>query len=305
MKYKYTDQRLIETAKKFLTRKEWKKFDGNKQYQIAKLRGLLSECTAHMQDQRTIKKYTNEEILIKAKQFKNSTEWKQKDKKTYCCACGRGLLPKCTAHMERLPGIYDGIYKVYAYEFSNRCAYVGLTCNWKRRHESHAKDGLVFEMARSLHESPTLKLLEEKIPSPADAAERERYWIDLYKKTGWTTINVAKGGSIGNVSANKWTKEDCLISAKNSMTKSEWYHRDRNAYKAATQNRWFEEVTAHMVPARPPITAELIQKVAAKYTEVGKFSKENPSLYTVARRMGILLEVTKHMTRKRNDPFKR
>ena len=298
---RYTDQELIDTAKRFKTRNEWKAFDGNKQYQVAKLRpGVLAKCTDHMVDQRTVltaKVYTDEEIIDVAKTYKSSTEWKHSNVVVYRHACRRGLLERCTAHMEHRGGIYDGIYVVYVYEFSDKHSYVGLTCSPERRFKSHAEGGLVFDHAQQTGLKPELKILEEKLSSPYAAGDAERRWIAHYEQNGWTKLNTADGGSIGNIAVKKWNKKNVMESALKYKTKSEWYLGDHRAYAAAKSSGWFKEATAHMIP-QFRITPEHIREVAARYTDLDKFTSENPSLKTVASRLGIYHEVTAHMPRK-------
>lgn len=298
---KYTNEELIESARRFSTRAEWRKHDGGKQRQTAQARGIMDQCCAHMTDARTQKKHTTQEIIDEARKYANSTEWRRAHKSRYLTAIRYGILHLCTAHMPRKDGIYSGIYQVYAYQFPDNTAYIGLTCVPEQRHAQHKGGGRVLAKAIQLGiDVPEPVILSDHIMSPQEGQEQERMWIDHFKQEGWTTLNVAKGGSvgaIGKVIVSKWTKEKVLEIARRFHTTRDWVQFDSASYAAASRNGWLTECTAHMVKLES-WTEERIQEVASRYSSVDEFSREQTSCMVVAKRKGIYFKVTAHMTRK-------
>lgn len=254
---RYTDKELIDAALACKTRAELRSLDGEKMYQIIKIRGLLPKCTAHMVDQRTVKTHGNESIIESAKPFKLLKDWRTQRKSMYKLAKYRGILEACTAHMERSKSVYQGAYQIYAYEFNDRRAYVGLTADWDRRHKMHDVRGPVFRHRLKTGLAPSLKILVPQgvLMSPYAAGDAEDEWVKRYEKDGWTMLNEATAGSTGNISKKaELSADEVRFSANQHKHKSRWAAADYRAYCAARKLGILKEVTAHMVP--PPISDE-------------------------------------------------
>ena len=301
---KYTNEQLIESAKKFKTNTEWRRHDGGKERQIARIRGIMAQCCAHMINQRFVKTYSDQDLIDIGKQYSDSTAWrKSKHRSKYGLAIRRGILHLCTAHMPRKAGIYSGIYQVYAYQFPDNTAYIGLTCVPEQRRAQHASGGKVFAKANQLGISvPEPIVLQDKIMSPQDGQEAECFWIEQSRLSGWTLLNMTDGGSIGAVGKSiisKWPKEKVFEITSKFHTVRDWIQSDEGrSYAAASKNGWLPECTAHMIKPRA-WTREQIVEVASRYDNVGDFIRENRSCSIIARRRGFYPELTANMSRKR------
>ena len=300
IRMKYTDTLIVETAAKYSSVDNWRRND-NGTYQAAKVRKMLGHCTVHMVDLRTVKKYTDQEVIEKSKKYTSSTEWRMKDVSSYNLAKRRKLLPQCTAHMPRKAGIYSGIYQVYAYKFPGNVAYIGLTCVPERRHECHMRGGRVLRMATQIGVPvPSPVVLESNIMSPQEAQEAERTWITKYTTDGYQLLNISAGGSVGAIGKaikTKWPKEKVLEIASQFDTVKDWVSRCGGSYAAASKQGWLPEATAHMVKPQK-WTVERIKETALGYTDLTQFCKEQSSCATIATRRKIFREVTAHITRK-------
>ncbi len=96
---KWSDQDLIEDARRFESRSEWQTGSASK-YQTALQRGILDVCCEHMSPVRQPKGTWDEASIIKSAQPYNSkTEWRQHFPGAYLKARKLGILQKCTAHM--------------------------------------------------------------------------------------------------------------------------------------------------------------------------------------------------------------
>ena len=93
--------------------------------------------------QKLHRSYSNDELRDIAKEFETRTEWYRKDNNSYKQALRRD---------KKIPGFFDDITSgmkrlqvsekyIYAYEFYDGekpiAAYIGLTCDMKRRSKEH------------------------------------------------------------------------------------------------------------------------------------------------------------------------
>lgn len=165
---------------------------------------------------------SDQEIIDEAKKYKTRSGWKRGNLRHYqeTLKRRRHIIAACTAHMERPVGPYseDG-HQAYVYEFADKSAYVGITCNWNRRHESHLETGPV---ARKIAQgvSYTLKRLETKL-SPDEACKKEDEYTLKYVADGWVNLSTAKWrGALGSLT--KYTYGKIIETARKYASKKEF-----------------------------------------------------------------------------------
>jgi len=189
-------------------------------------------------------KYTDDDLIAAAKLWKTRGEWKRNDSKRYQAAILRGLLERCCAHMQRAANPYAGDYIIYAYEFTDKHAYVGLTFLPGQRKATHRLRGPVAEHTLVCPEF-SYKVLQSGLTSPEAAAEAEQRHVDRYKSDGWTMLNINKAGGIGCL-RRRWTKEAVLEEAKKYSTRQAWIDGSQASYRTAMREGWRDEAAAHM-----------------------------------------------------------
>ena len=86
---KWTKDRILESAKKYNTRTDWKK-NSKKEYEAAKNAGILVAASKHMIVTR--RKLSDEDLIKHAKKYKTLKEWIKKDESSYRTAKRRGLI---------------------------------------------------------------------------------------------------------------------------------------------------------------------------------------------------------------------
>ena len=155
-----------------------------------------------------------EQQLLK---YKTKSEFQKGDRRGYNLAREKGWLKEYTwlkdARLEILKGKIDSIY-VYIFEEYN-AVYVGRTLmrlqkdrDWSHRHaiyidgkfkKHYVKSDAVYNFS-SLNncEIPEMKILEENL-TIEEGQEREKYWIEYFKKQGKKLLNKAPAGSIGTL----------------------------------------------------------------------------------------------------------
>ena len=100
MNKKWTVQSILEDAKKYKTRSEWKRLSKSA-YQQAVSRRILAKACQHMTLQ--LKKWTKKAILQDAKKYKTRSEWKTNSGSAYNAARTKKIFDQAVAHMKPIP----------------------------------------------------------------------------------------------------------------------------------------------------------------------------------------------------------
>ena len=249
----YTYDDCFNEAKKHETTKEFARFAAPIFFK-AKRSGWLKDYTwitdntnHHIKEE----DMTYEKCMDVAKGYSSRTEMRNGSRTFYLLAKKNNWLKDYVWFMgnERWG---KEVFLIYSYEDSvNKCVYVGLTKDLKRRRKQHMRkhpktheyDAVKNYFTSLKKELPQEKILEEHL-TPAKAQEREGYWLQKYISEGWTGLNIAKTGkgrsSLGNY-AIKWTKEKCLNEAKECKTLKEFIKQHDGAYQAARRNDWLAD----------------------------------------------------------------
>ncbi len=190
-------------------------------------------------------RYSDEDLMASAAQYKHRSDWKKNANKQYQAASWRGIVDKCCAHMTPQAHPYSGSYVVYAYEFADHYAYVGHTFRPSQRVGQHMQRGPVLKHM-GVCPDYSYKVLEDGIKSPVESAEAEAHWQAKYQEQGWTPLWTAKAGGLGTVQVTRWTKEAVMAEARKYKTRQEWIDKSQMSYRIAKREGWFAEASAHM-----------------------------------------------------------
>jgi hypothetical protein len=190
-------------------------------------------------------RYSDEDLMASAAQYKHRTDWKKSANKQYQAASWRGIVDKCCAHMVPQAHPYSGSYIVYAYEFADRYAYVGHTFRPSQRAGQHMQRGPVLKHM-GVCPDYSYKVLEDGINSPVESAKAEAHWQAKYQEQGWMPLWTAKAGGLGTVQVTRWTKENVMAEARKYKTRQEWIDKSQMSYRIAKREGWFDEASAHM-----------------------------------------------------------
>tara|TARA_B100000575_G_scaffold253131_1_gene221533 strand:- start:219 stop:1256 length:1038 start_codon:yes stop_codon:yes gene_type:complete len=255
-------------AKNFDSRSEWKR-KSQSTWKRARDRdkevpGFYNDITSHMDVLR--RTLTDDELRDIAKGFETRTEWYRKSPNSYRQAIRRD---------KQIPGFYNDITSgmkrlevsekyIYAYEFYDGkkpiAAYIGLTCDMKRRSKEHETGFCRYgksesAVTRYIKNNPKLKYkiveLESEPLEGKEAKDKEKYWEKVYRERGWETLNIAKTGALGLTFID--TNDELRDIAKKYETRNEWKKSvDGNAYRRAHQRgkEFFNDITSHMVSGK-------------------------------------------------------
>ena len=184
--------KCIETASLFETIQEWRTAFPSA-YEKCHRKGWLEEVTSHMKQ--TKRSRTKDECQLVASNYKTRMEFKNAEYACYFYAQSHGWLDEICAHMERVGDVYWRM--IYVYEFADNHAYVGLTCDFKRRDWQHLNEK-EDPVCRHLQKCSEYKLIKitDYIPKE-EAAKLEDDYIVQYRNNGWKMLNTRRGGGLG------------------------------------------------------------------------------------------------------------
>jgi len=290
---KWTKDLVHKIALDYKTRTD---FFNNAQgaYLAAKKYGWFDEVTSHMTS--PLIRWTKEMIASEAKKYKTKEGFMKGSPKAADRARYYKIWEEVTSHMVPLGDLYNRL--VYAYEFSDNRAYVGLTHDKDERDYLHRIKGPIAKHINETGLQPVLKLITADYINAVDAQKVEECTIELYKKNGWILLNKAKAGSLG-MCKRVWTKEKVQDEANKYKRRVDFQNESSKAYNAALRNGWLDEVCDHMEKTFISWTLEKVKEVADEYTDVTDFQKNSPNAYAAAQRNGWLDLVTQGMSRQR------
>lgn len=210
----------------------------------------------------------------------------------YAKASNKGWLEEICGHMVRLGSVSHRFVYVIMDPFG-QTAYVGLTCNPKRRRKDHANRGPAAGLLRNGAE---MRVISDLLPT-AEAAELEIRMLREFQAAGIAVLNKMKGGGLGGKPI--WTFERCRSETSKYATRTDFAKGSPGAYSAAWKNSWLDELCGHMPKRKPRRLMKWDQSTvfaeAAKYQSRGEFAKRSSGAYQCAWKQGWLERACRHM----------
>lgn len=260
-------------------------------YSAARLNGWLDEICAHMIKFGKPRGYwTIEKCHEIALMYKTKKDFELNDKTAYKMAHKNGWIDAICGHMKILGNYYKKC--IYAYEFSDNHVYIGMTYNLEARNswrKSCKKDQVTKYIEKSKL-TPTKKILTDFLPIN-DASEKEKYFVEKYRKEGWIVLNKIKAGGTGYQKII-WTYDKCKEAALKYNRRVDFRKKCGGAYERARTNGFLDEICSHMKITCKPQNYwdfESCEKIAKKYKTKSAFKINHPYVYELSRKKGWLL----------------
>ena len=183
---------------------------------------------------------TDESLVQRARAFSTRIAWKHGDASCYQEVHKRRkhLIHPCTAHMAA-PIDPLTSFSLYAFEFPDRRAYIGITCDINRRKSQHLARGCVAKAIAS-SSSYHLHILRDAL-SPTEAAICEQETILAYRNDGWSLLNRGRGGELGQLRF-KYTYESMLVLAKKAGTRQAFQEQYNGPIQVARKRGWLQRI---------------------------------------------------------------
>ena len=251
--------------------------------------------------------WTLERLKELAATCETRNEFRKKHNSAYMIARRDGHTEEIFAHMTVVVGNRRK-RAIYAIEFKDNSVYIGLTCNYNERFNSHVVDSSNKHVKSKIEGNFYFCWVEFNEWFVPDAVlEEENRILESYVSRGFKVLNINKTGSGASLGGRdlKWTKPMVMEVAAACDTRTEFIETYSGAYQAAVRNDYLDECCKHMKVLRKPNgywTKRRITVVASLYTSRSDFMKNEPSAYKVARKTNYLETCCAHMveTRKPN-----
>ena len=293
MKAIWTKERCHEEALKYRTRGDFCIGSPSSYGRSLKSKWIDEICT-HMYETKKPKGYwTKERCVEEAIKYKTRSEFNSKSVSAYSKSWENDWLDEICSHMNYSGHRYSRC--IYAYEFSDKFVYVGLTFNLNERDNQHKKKGPVFNHINKTSLIPNFHKLTDFIDIES-AKLKEKEYVIFYKENGWCLLNSIKTGALGS-SERKWTKEKCQEEALKYLTIKD-YKKNSLSYRAAVRNKWLDEICNHMNRTKNRFgywTKERCIEEALIYKTKTEFRNNFPGAYSACLNNGWIEEVSKHM----------
>jgi hypothetical protein len=188
---------------------------------------------------------------------------------------------------------------IYAYEFhQNKVAYIGLTCDIRRRHEQHLgvelnrKKSPVLLYIEESGETPIHKVLTRRPLNEQNAPQKEDEWVKKYKQDGWIMLNKAKAGSLGRT--YKWKYEMILKIAQTCKTMKEFNKNIPHWNRKNITEEQLHDMTKNLTNETTTWTHDNCKEVAIKCRNKSEFQKKYSGAYKYAIRTHIISNFFPH-----------
>lgn len=241
-----------------------------------------------------MKKWTIENCSIVANQCVTKKEFKLNYPNQFRASYRRGWLESICTHMIKLGSKYKRL--IYAFEFSDKSVYIGLTYNSKKRYNDHFKDsnGGVYKYIQQTGLQPEFKELTNYLDKNI-ASEKEGEYVKKYKNEGWKILNKRNTGGLGS-NIRIWNFESCKLIAAKYNYRSELKKFHPSVYFTACKNGWLIDICKHMkYLQKPNWTLETCKIEALKYKTKSEFTKNSLGAYLKAQRNKWLDQICTHM----------
>jgi predicted GIY-YIG superfamily endonuclease len=241
-----------------------------------------------------------ETCQIEARKYNTKKEFRDNCGSAYAHASENNFLDEICGHMQVMGNEYKRM--IYAYEFSDGHAYVGLTYNEKKRQYEHfyEKKGPVAKHISKSGIKPKYVKLHDYVSKEVAVGLEEKFIKD-YRANGWKLLNGIKGGALGG-NERKWTFEKCFKIAQDYKRKEDLRFAPGlgGLYNAARKNGWWDKICSHMTGGNTKWTKERVLQAAKSCTYVGGVQKNYAAAYRAAKKGNYLKIVQSHLKKKLN-----
>lgn len=231
--------------------------------------------------------WTKERCIEESKKYSSRKEFDNGCRGAYSASKKNGWLDEFTWLEDKRINInkekVDCVYKYYFAETNS--VYIGRTIQKKIRDWCHIfctdKDAVAKYAHENGFEVPKMEILEDNL-TLKEGQQREKYWIEYYKKKDYNVLNKAVGGGLGGISRGKWDYEKCLEEAKKHTSMKSFRKNSLGAYNCAVKNKWINEyqwLSLKKFPQERIIKGEITEHECLENAKKCRTVKEYRMLY--------------------------
>ncbi len=253
-------------------------------------------------DKKPIRYWTKDDVEKIARNYKHKSDFAKENPKAYDAAIRRNWMKEFDWFEPKIRKPFDNTSKVYViygyFDFKNKVCYIGLSKDIKKRHIGHklknhrtGKYDVAMEyFKKNFGDLPIPTIIEEELTA-AEAQNREEYFIKFFSDKGFTTLNIAKAGSLGGT-YNIWNETTCYEEAKKYDTLSDFFTNSKTAYGIAVKNDWLKNYTWLERLEVFRWTEDTCKEESKKYKTVTEFREGSAGAYAAAKKNNWLKNYT-------------
>ena len=297
----WTKERCHEEALKYKYRNDFR-IGSSSVYMKCYENNWLDEVCSHMIMKNNLSGYwTKERCQEEALKYKHRSEFQNGSPSAYNKSHQMGWIDEVCSHMTVIGNKHKRC--IYAIEFSDNHAYIGLSYDYENRFRNHIKDVIHNKSSVLSHIKkhgiiPEVKQITDYIDVDDASRLEEIIKID-YERNGWIILNKVKCGSIGGNNISIWTKEKCQEEALKYKNKKDFLKGSSACCVSAYKNGWMDDICSHMAlknrNKRGYWTKERCQEEALKYNSIYEFEKGSPGAYSAVRKNGWRNDIYSHI----------
>lgn len=291
----WTKEKCHKAALKYNKRIDFQKNERSA-HSTASRNGWLEEICQHMGKTTRLGQnayWTRDKCQKEALKYKYRREFREKSPGAWAAANKKGWMEEICRHMDALGNRHKRY--IYAFEFSDKSVYVGLSYDPETRYEQHLRN--TKKIIKKSKENDLLFVIYEPAFSQKEAKEQESLTIEDYRNKGWCILNSAKAGALGG-EHRKWTKEVVSEIAQKYDNYSEFCKNERGAYRAAHSRGWLDELCGHMKRSEKKKgfwTYERCLEAAKKAGSIRSLRDESGGAWGAAQRNGWIPRIRKKL----------
>lgn len=244
----WTEDKVIEEAKKYKNRKEFAKKSYGA-FRFAKKNDLLNQLMPTKQKHAPNYWNKKENVINEAKKYNNALLFQKYSSGAYNSARRNNWLKDFIWLFEREKDTSNERDCVYGYFFNSlNTVYIGRTLmrRIKERDSEHrnpTKNEVTYRFSKSNNiEIPKMTLLETDL-TVDEGKQKEQFWTDFYRDKGYNVINKMPCGSVGSLGYGKWTEETVILESKKYKRRSDFMKYSQGAYRFALKNNLLPKLT--------------------------------------------------------------
>tara|TARA_Y100001973_G_C5199890_1_gene336819 strand:- start:741 stop:2930 length:2190 start_codon:yes stop_codon:yes gene_type:complete len=282
---RWTFDLCLASAKKFNTISEWRSHDRDAYYAALrnKDKGWFDKCTTHLKY--AYARHTDASCIRSALKYSSREEWKNSDLAAFNYAVKNGLMKKCCKH----------IVDIYRANILKECKLSALKyqtrIEWRNGDKRTYRFAIYYGFLDECTQHMTSFRKDHTLESCMASAKRYTTKMDwhnedylAYKaaqknKDGWLEKCTAHMDVINII----WTLDECMASARNFITISEWRREEPKAYAAASSNRWLDAIYRYFNSLLDTITFDECIQDAADFDNWSEWAKSDNLFYVAAK----------------------
>ena len=286
----WTKERCAIEALKYHRCTDFRKGNQAAYFKVRKS-GWWSELCSHFDKKHF---WTIDECFDAAKKCNSRKEFRHRYSAAYNILCKNNLANLACSHMHK---IGDKLHRaIYAFEFSDNFAYIGLTFNPSKRKWQHITgqgNTAVYQHLQMTESSYTSKVLTDFL-EVEEAQKKESEFIEKYRSQGWIILNTKNAGDLGGHESN-WNYETLKQEALKYQTKTDFKKSNSVAYDNARKQGIIDEICAHMKIKRRRWTDETAILEAKKYKNRNEMQEHNYPAFVYIYRHNLVDIAFAHM----------